>query len=356
MTTFTETTGNLLEADVDALVNTVNTVGIMGKGIALQFKRAFPENYETYRRACEDQTVRLGEMFVVETGALGRPRWIINFPTKRHWRTQSRLPDIASGLDALCATIREREIKSIAVPPLGCGSGGLDWADVLPLILTRLDDLDTEVQIYPPAGPPAAHEMAVTTERPVLTPGKAALVAMVDRYAAVAMSASLIEIQKLMYFLQESGENLRLRYKEHYFGPYADNLRHVLNALEGHHLRGFGDGSNPVEHGEPIVVLPGAADEASAVLAENPGISTRMNRVLELVEGYESPFGLELLATVHWVAAQFDPLSGHAPENIVESVQAWSPRKRRLFSADHITTAWERLREQGWVTPVAVQA
>ena len=172
MTTFTEETGNLLEAEVDALVNTVNTVGVMGKGIALQFKNAFPDNYDAYRRACADEAVRLGEMFVFETGVLGRPRWIINFPTKQHWRARSRLHHIESGLAALCATIREHEIKSIAVPPLGCGSGGLDWADVLPLILTRLDELDVEVWIYPPDGAPAAGEMVVATERPVLTPAR----------------------------------------------------------------------------------------------------------------------------------------------------------------------------------------
>ena len=349
MTTFTEEKGDLLEAEVDALVNTVNTVGVMGKGIALQFKNAFPDNYEAYRRACEEKTVRLGEMFVFETGTLGRPRWIINFPTKQHWRGRSRLRDIEAGLVALCATIREHEIKSIAVPPLGCGSGGLDWADVLPSILTRLDEIDAEVWIYPPGGTPAAEEMVVATERPVLTPGKAALVAMVDRYAAVALSTSLIEIQKLMYFLQESGEELRLRYKDHYFGPYADNLRHVLKALEGHHLRGYGDGSNSIAHAEPIVVLPGAIEEATPVLAENPAVSSRMNRVLQLVEGYESPFGLELLATVHWVAQHSEGGSNSAPEKIVDRVQAWSPRKRRLFDPEHIAAAYERLQQQGWL-------
>ena len=353
MTTFTEANGNLLEADVDALVNTVNTVGVMGKGIALQFKNAFPGNYAAYRRACEEETVRLGEMFVFETGSLSRPRWIINFPTKQHWRARSRLQHIESGLAALCATIRECEIRSIAVPPLGCGSGGLDWADVLPLILTRLDELDAEVWIYPPGGTPAASEMAVATDRPVLTPGKAALVAMVDRYTAVALATSLIEIQKLMYFLQASGENLRLDYKNHYFGPYADNLRHVLKALEGHHLCGFGDGSNSVAHAEPIVVLPGATEEATPVLADNPALTSRMNRVLELVEGYESPFGLELLATVHWVAQRAELECSDAPEKLVERVQAWSPRKRRLFTPGHLAAAYERLWQQGWLDPIA---
>lgn len=373
MATFTENTGNLLQADVDALVNTVNTVGVMGKGIALQFKNAFPANFEAYRRACEEETVRLGEMFVFElaTGEsdpledsrstmfefesdpVGGPRWIINFPTKAHWRSRTRIGHIASGLDDLRRTIQEQGIESIAVPALGCGNGGLDWQDVGPLIRERLSDLDVDVRLYPPAGAPTASQMVVATERPVLTPGKAALVAIIDRYSVVAMSTSLIEIQKLMYFLQEAGEDLRLRFVDHYFGPYADNLRHVLKALEGHHLRGFGDGSNPVEHSEPVVVLPGAAEEAADALADHPEVGSRMHRVLELVEGFESPFGLELLASVHWAAVRAEWGADDGPDTVSERVMAWSARKRRLFSADHITTAWEQLRDQGWLAPVA---
>ena len=372
MATFTENTGNLLEADVDALVNAVNTVGVMGKGIALQFKNAFPANFEAYRRACNDEAVRLGEMFVFpltacESEPVGEsestifefgpeppsgPRWIINFPTKAHWRSRTRLGHIASGLDDLRRTIQEQGIESLAVPALGCGNGGLDWKDVGPLIRARLSDREVVVHLYPPAGAPAASAMAVATERPVLTPGKAALVAMVDRYSAVGLSASLIEIQKLMYFLQEAGEDLRLRFADHYFGPYADNLRHVLKALEGHHLRGFGDGSNPVEHSEPVVVLAGAADEAADVLAGHPEVDGRMRRVLEVVEGFESPFGLELLASVHWAATRINWGSDNGPEAVAQRVMAWSARKRCLFGADHITAAWERLREQGWIAPV----
>ncbi|MCY3786465.1 MAG: macro domain-containing protein [bacterium] len=372
MATFSENTGNLLEADVDALVNTVNTVGVMGKGIALQFKNAFPANFEAYRRACKDEAVQLGEMFVFELGAgesdlpddsrstmfdfelepPSGPRWIINFPTKAHWRSRTSLGHIASGLDDLRRTIQEQGIESIAVPALGCGNGGLDWGDVGPLIRERLRELDAHVCLYPPAGAPAASEMAVNTERPVLTPGKAAMVAMVERYSAVAFSTSLIEIQKLMYFLQEAGEDLRLGFIDHYFGPYADNLRHVLKALEGHYLRGFGDGSNPVEHSEPVVVLTGAADEAAGVLANHPEVESRMHRVLEVVEGFESPFGLELLASVHWAATRIDWGPDDAPATVAQRVMAWSARKRRLFSADHITTAWERLRDQRWIGPI----
>jgi O-acetyl-ADP-ribose deacetylase (regulator of RNase III) len=128
------TRGDLLKADVDALVNTVNTVGVMGKGVALQFRQAYPRNYEDYRRACEQGAVELGRMFVFDAGQLVHPRHIINFPTKRHWKSKSRLEDIEAGLVDLVRVIKELDIRSIAVPPLGAGSGGLNWSDVRPRI------------------------------------------------------------------------------------------------------------------------------------------------------------------------------------------------------------------------------
>lgn len=121
-----EAHGNLLDAEADALVNTVNTVGVMGKGIALQFKRAFPENYKAYKRACDQGAVELGQMFIWDAGALAGdgPRYVINFPTKKHWRSKSKLSDIRAGLDDLVRQLKDLSINSVAVPPLGCGHGG----------------------------------------------------------------------------------------------------------------------------------------------------------------------------------------------------------------------------------------
>ncbi len=351
MTNFIAAEGNLLEADVDALINTVNTVGVMGKGIALQFKNAFPANFKSYAKACKTDGVELGKMFVFDNGQLTSPRWIVNFPTKGHWRSKSRLADVESGLDDLRRTIAELGITSIAVPPLGCGNGGLDWADIHLLILDKLDGLGIDVHIFGPAGAPAAQDMIVSTPRPPLTPGKAALVAIVDDYSELALGASLIEIQKLMYFLQESGEPLNLRYEAQLYGPYADNLRHVLKAVEGHYLEGFGDGSLAVHEAEPIRLLEGAAAEATATLADEP-IVERMGRVLDLVAGYESAYGLELLATVHWVATKKDDVDDL--DSVIAHVQDWSHRKERMFTPDHIETAWRHLRAKGWLAPVLV--
>lgn len=343
----TDVHGNLLASDADALVNTVNTVGVMGKGIALHFKNAYPANYKAYRAACQRHEVRLGEMFVFDAGQLVRPRWVINFPTKNHWKSPSRLDDIESGLDDLVRVITERDIRSIAVPPLGCGNGGLNWADVRPIIEAKLRGLDVEVLLYPPEGAPRPADMVNRTERPRLTPGKAALVEMLARYTGPAVGATLVEVQKLMYFLQEAGQELHLNYVQAQYGPYADNLRHVLKNLENHHLRGFGDGTSKVWEADPIEVLPGATDEASAVLASQPDTRARMDRVLRLADGFESAYGLELLATVHWAAREDGGTV--SLEDVAARVAAWSQRKRALFAEPHIAAALTRLREQGWV-------
>jgi O-acetyl-ADP-ribose deacetylase (regulator of RNase III) len=143
--------GNLLLADADALVNTVNCVGVMGKGLALQFKQAFPENFKAYANACATGEVQAGRMHIHDNGGLVTPRWIINFPTKRHWRDGSRLEDVASGLTALVADVQRLGIQSIAIPPLGCGLGGLDWSVVHPMIERAFDALpEVVVHLYPP--------------------------------------------------------------------------------------------------------------------------------------------------------------------------------------------------------------
>ena len=351
MAEFIDAHGNLLKADAEALTNSVNTVGVMGKGIALQFKNAFPANFKAYEAACKKQAVRLGEVFVFDNGQLTPPRWIINFPTKGHWRARSRIRDVADGLDDLRHVIEELDISSIALPPLGCGHGGLNWDEVRSLIKERLGDLDVVVHLYAPEGAPNAADMVVSTPHPRLTTSTAALVSVIDQYSQVALLVSLIEIHKLMYFLQEAGEDLKLRYQAKYHGPYADNLRHVLKSLEGHQLEGFGDGSKKVHEAEPITVLPDGAREASEALSGNRQIAERIQRLLELVEGYESAYGLELLASVHWMAARegtVGELSG-----VTKRVQSWSQRKQRMFTAQHIESAWQRLNDHGWLATAA---
>jgi O-acetyl-ADP-ribose deacetylase (regulator of RNase III) len=156
------TTGNLLDAQTEALVNTVNEVGVMGKGIALMFREAFPANTAAYEAACKDGEVRVGRMFVTENRALNGPRWIINFPTKKHWRYPSKIEWIRDGLADLQRVIKDKDIKSIALPPLGCGNGGLEWSQVRPAIEAALSELnDVNVIVF---GPTAAYQNAAQRE------------------------------------------------------------------------------------------------------------------------------------------------------------------------------------------------
>ena len=345
---------------MEALVNTVNTVGVMGKGIALQFKQAYPKNFRAYETACRRGEVRIGRMFVFETGLLGQPRWIINFPTKQHWRSRSRLDDIKSGLTDLRRVLQARQVRSVAVPPLGCGNGGLDWREVLPLIAVALGDIpDVEVIVYPPKGAPPAHSMKVGTSRPSMTPGRAAMLTMLAQYtrlssieeSAVREGASLLEIQKLMYFLQEAGQRLRLKYVKAQYGPYAENLNPVLQALEGHYLRGYGDRSQQVMQLTPITLMPGAVDDGRKWLTDHPddGTAARIDAVLRLVTGFADAYGLELLATVHWVLTHEDGELAADSSNLAKNVAAWNARKGRLFTDVHVARAADRLREHDWV-------
>jgi len=354
-----EAHGNLLDAEADALVNTVNTVGVMGKGIALQFKRAFPENYKAYKRACDQGAVELGQMFIWDAGALAGdgPRYVINFPTKKHWRSKSKLSDIRAGLDDLVRQLKDLSINSVAVPPLGCGHGGLRWEDVRPVIERAFEQVpDVQVLLYPPEGAPAAADQPVRTDRPRMTYGRAAVVAVMERYLPFAVEVTAVDVQKLMYFMQEAGEPLRLDFAKGRYGPYADNLRHVLRGMEGHYIRGTGDGSAKALDSIPFEILDGASAEAATVLEARVGSNAHIEVVAQLIEGFESTYGLELLATVHWASRRDDdenrraePLTLDQAERVVGS---WNRRKERLFTPQHIAKAYERLQQQGWLDPI----
>jgi O-acetyl-ADP-ribose deacetylase (regulator of RNase III) len=345
------THGNLLRADVDALVNTVNCIGYMGKGIALQFKQAFPANFKEYEAVCKDGKLTVGNMLSHDNGALVNPRYIINFPTKRHWRGNSRIEDIAAGLTALVADVQRLQITSIAIPPLGCGLGGLQWDEVRPMIEQAFTVLpDVRVLLFEPTGAPAAKSMPVNTKRPNITPGRALVIKLMDAYAALDYSRSLLEVQKLAYFLQSAGEPLRLKYETGIYGPYANNLNKVLEAMEGHFTRGYGDSQKPEAE---IELMTDAVREADEFLADKDESLARLARVTDLIEGFETPYGMELLATVHWVA-NFGGKNGEQPaadpQTAMKIVHAWNPRKQRIFQESHIQVAWRQLSEKGWLT------
>jgi O-acetyl-ADP-ribose deacetylase (regulator of RNase III) len=338
-------TGNLLNSDAEALVNTVNSVGVMGKGIALQFKQAFPDNYAAYAAACKRGEVEPGKMFVFHTNTLHNPRFIINFPTKRHWRGKSRLKDIESGLKALIEVVKQEKIRSIAVPPLGCGNGGLDWDEVRVRIERAFSaSPDVEVQLYEPKGAPKAEEMKVATKRPQMTSGRAAIIGLLSRYALPGYRLTLLEIQKLAYFLQEAGQPLKLEFQKQRYGPYAEALHFVLQRIEGHFVRGYGDRSRNVS----LQIYPDAAREAEQFLKGETETHARFERVARLIEGYETPYGMELLASVHWIAVHENEEAKADPDAAIAGVLGWNEHKAKTFTPKRITAGWERLRTESW--------
>lgn len=352
----TYTTGNLLDAPAEALINTVNTVGVMGKGIALMFKERFPNNMQEYAKACKAKQVVTGKMFVTQTHELMGPRWIVNFPTKQHWKSPSKMEWIEEGLQDLRHFIISNKVRSIAIPPLGAGNGGLDWLQVKPRIEAALADLtDVEVLIYEPT----AQYQNVTAKVGVkkLTPARALVAELIRRYWILGMDCSLLEIQKLAWFLQRIIERqglnneLKLHFTANYYGPYANNLDHLLNALDGSYLKA----DKRIPDCEPLDVIWFNDAEKSTITAylqsEAKHYLPALEEATQLIDGFESPYGMELLSTVDWLLAE----AGCEPT--LASISAgmakwpagphWAKRKMALFNEQNIQFALDRLQQFG---------
>jgi O-acetyl-ADP-ribose deacetylase (regulator of RNase III) len=351
MITYTE--GNLLDAPVEALVNTVNTVGVMGKGIALMFKEKFPENFRDYAAACKEGRVHTGEMFITERMALMGPRWIVNFPTKQHWRSPSKLEWIVEGLDDLRRFIEQEQVRSVAIPPLGAGNGGLEWATVKAEIDAALGNMaGTEILVYEPTSRYQNVSKREGVEK--LTPARALIAELVRRYWILGMECSLLEIQKLAWFLERNIEQfgapnpLQLKFVAHTYGPYANRLDHLLNNLDGSYLHC----DKRIADAGPLDVIwfdDGRSDVLAAYLrsGEMKPYLRALEETASLIDGFESPFGLELLASLDWLLIR----EGRDPS--VESIRAglseWpggesaGRRKYRLFDERAIRIGLDRL-------------
>lgn len=348
MITFTQ--GNLLDARAEALVNTVNTVGVMGKGIALMFKERFAENFRRYAAACKAKEVRIGKMFVTEVGELDGPRWIVNFPTKQHWRGDSRIEWITEGLQDLRRFLIENRVKSIAIPPLGAGNGGLNWAEVRPQIEEALAGLDTNVIVFEPTQ--KYQNVAKRTGVEKLTPARALIAELVRHYWVMGMECSLLEIQKLAWFLERNIDragltSLDLRFAPDKYGPYADRLRHLLEGLDGSYLHC----DKRISDADPLDVIWFDDDRKTFVQTYLKSEAKEYDPALEasatLISGFESPFGMELLATVDWLLTK----EGVVPTvpAVREGLRHWrhgpdaAARKDRLFDDRALGIALERL-------------
>lgn len=351
MISFTQ--GNLLDADVEAVVNTVNTVGIMGKGIALMFKDKFPANFAAYARACDREEVRIGKMFVTENKQLFDPKWIINFPTKTHWRTRTKIEWIEEGIEDLVRVIKEKDVHSIAVPPLGCGNGGLDWADVQPLIVDALGDIASlEVVVYEPT----SKYQNISKRRGVetLTPARALISEIVRQYCLLGIECSILEVQKLAWFIErgirrsEIEDPLKLEFSANKYGPYSDKLRHLLDSLDGSYLKC----EKRLADAEPLDLIwfdESKKDRVHAYL--NSGEGKKYVGALEwtshLIDGFESPLGMELLATVDWLFERENV--ERSTTGVVDGLRNWtggaaaSNRKLKIFDERLISLALDQL-------------
>ena len=341
-------TGDLFDANVDALVNTVNCVGVMGKGVALQFKRRYPAMYDAYKVACARGEVRLGHMDVHETQQMAGPRLIINFPTKGHWKAKSRLSDIERGLDALLRVIDDHGVASIALPPLGAGNGGLYWPDVRRVVEAKLGSLTIPVILFEPSGHSA---YAVEGARAIrMTRTRALALQLIERYSerralvepwSEPHSASHLELQKLFYFAEVIDPSLDLRFGKGLYGPYSERVRHVIADMEGRYIRGYGDGTANVLSLEPIQVTDEGARELRRYVETDEGrsVANLVERVMTLAQGYESAYGVELLATALLCASR----TGFDVDEVTNEIQSWNPRKARLFARGHVGKAIEHL-------------
>jgi O-acetyl-ADP-ribose deacetylase (regulator of RNase III) len=345
--------GNLLDAPTQAVVNTVNTVGVMGKGIALMFKEAFPDNFRIYEEAAKRKQVRIGQMLVTENRTLEGPRWLINFPTKKHWRQPSKLEWIVEGLRDLRRVVEEKGIQSIALPPLGCGNGGLDWTDVRPEIERALGQLpDVDVWVFEPTA--RYQNVAKRTGVMKLTPARVLVAEIIRRYWVLGIDCTYLEVQKLCWFLERTinelcfEDPLDLRFVADKYGPYSDRLRHLLNGLDGSYLHcdkrlsdaGPSDTIWFDEERRPFVDL--------YLRQENARHLTKvLDRTAERIDGFESPLGMELLATVDWLIEREH--CGRNLASIREGLRRWpaepaaAERKQKLFNDRLIALALAKL-------------
>ncbi len=332
-------TGNIITAETEAIVNTVNTYGVMGKGIALAFKKSFPGNYKAYRKAFENGTLEVGKMHLYQTSLL-TPKIIINFPTKKHWRNKSKIEYIENGMDDLIEVIIKNNISSISIPPLGCGNGGLDWQVIKSIITNKLLRLkDTvEIHIYEPGFNLNIRTVKAITE---LNPTRAIYLQVIRQYELLGEDITTLVIQKLAYLLQRMGEKLNLRFDKGLYGPYSPNLNKVIEALSPNYLSYDGDLNSPITS---IKLNQDKKVETKNIIKYNlgEGQKIRLESILNLIEGFESTLGLELLATVAFAIEQCPDCT---KIEIISNIQNWTNRKRELMTEHMISVSYDRIKD-----------
>jgi O-acetyl-ADP-ribose deacetylase (regulator of RNase III)/uncharacterized protein YwgA len=320
-------TGNILDSNAEALVNTVNTMGVMGKGIALQFKRAYPNNYKAYEKACKKNELQVGKMFVtVDSNITTGEKVIINFPTKTSWRKPSEYKYILDGLENLIEVINDRRIKSIAIPPLGAGNGGLNWEKVKKIIEQKLAHLSVDIYVYEPTSQIQEH---LIKERVKLTDARGLLLYVLYDLVKNGEYVSEFSSEKVCYFLQKFGAKkyFKLDFEPNFYGPYSGKVRFVLNAINGSYLMGYSDmNKKPFE---PLTLVSDAYGAVKNHIESNKELLEIANKTIVFLRGFYSDFALELLSSIDYISTKENTLD---KQIISKGLEKWSGRKRTMFS------------------------
>ncbi len=316
-----------MESQAQALVNTVNTVGVMGKGIALQFKKAFPNNYKAYVEACKKNEIKIGTLLVYkDSNITSGQKIIINFPTKTTWRKPSEYEYIEKGLDNLLEIIHQYNIKSIAIPPLGAGNGGLEWEKVKKIIHDKLKDENVDIFIYEPTKQIKEH---LKKERVKLTNARALLLYVLYDLVRNGEYVSEFSSEKVCYFLQKFGAKkyFKLKYTPNFYGPYSGKVRYILNVLNGSYIMGYSDmNKKPFE---PLTLLSDGYEMVNTYIRDNDELRDIAQKTTKFLNGFYSDFALELLSSVDYIVSVNKT---YEKDLIIKELSEWNDRKRSLFS------------------------
>lgn len=320
-------TGNILESNAEALINTVNTVGVMGKGIALQFKKAFHNNYKAYVDACKKNEIDVGKLLVVKDSNISTgEKYIINFPTKKDWRKPAEYTFIDAGMDDLIRVIGELQIKSIAIPPLGAGNGGLEWEKVKKIIEKKLGNLEIEVIVYEPS----QHiKEQLKKERVKLTDARALLIYVLFDLVRNGEYVSEFSSEKTCYFLQRFGAKkyFNLDFSPNFYGPYSGKVRFVLNVLNGSYIMGYSDmNKKPFE---PLMLISDSYEDVKKHVENNSDLQQIAQKTIDFLTGFYSDFALELLSSIDFITTNKNSFDTNV---IIEQLEKWNDRKRSLFN------------------------
>jgi len=351
--------GDMFKSKAQTLVNTVNLVGVMGKGIALRFREQFPEMFEDYVARCKRGEVKLGEPYLFKRA---NPPWIINFPTKDHWRSLSKVDDIVRGLKHLLAHYEEWGIQSLAVPPLGCGQGQLEWRIVGPILYRHLSKMDIPVELYAPYGTPhdelelsflshggRTEQLPLRTPRTQwVEPAWVGLVEIVRRIEEEPYHWPIgrTTFQKIAYIATEEGLPLNLEFEKGSYGPYAPGLKRMVSRLLSNGL------IREKRVGRMFAVLAGPTyeDARRAYAADLGRWEPILAKVTDLFIRVNTRQA-EMIATAVFTAKLLER-EGHAPpteQGVLNAILQWKQKRRPPFNEEEMASTIRNLAALGWL-------